>query len=798
MAAASACLAMCLAAQLPLALAQTASFDIPAQPLAQALDQLAQQSGLQLAYPPDAVQGQSAPALRGQHSVQQGLELLLKGLPLQGQVEGNTLIITPKASRAGASANAAGSLPEVVVTANALDATSEGTNSYAAQATSIMKGNQSLKEIPQSVSVLTRKQLDDQGIVDLRDAANAVTGVVGAVGVGQGMVLSARGFQIDAWQNDGVALPRNMWALGNWGTEGMVFYDRLEVLRGASGLLQGTGSPGGAINMVRKRGGFEKHLTATARAGSWDRYGLQLDAGGPLNAEGSLRGRVVLDESRSHSFIDYVNDRTRSLYAALDYDISPDTTVGLGVGSSDSKGRPMVIGLPRTPTGGDLHLPRSTYTGALWNHAQIEQTTVYADLDHRFNADWKLKVSALHLNERTTSTHQRIQGAVQPDGSGISYANWITDFDSTKAGLDAYVTGSLDAFGMRHDITTGVNYSKYTSSDMWARTFTAGGNINAIDHNRPRPTVDSLMANGGVQNRSSYDTRQKGIYASWRAHLSEPLTAIAGLRLSWYDYLYYVPLTNARTVNTASGEVTPYFGLVYALSPEWSAYGSYTSVFEPQSAVTVAGEVLEPIVGSNYELGIKGELLDKRVNTSLAVFRYDHKNRAVNDVESGMVCNGWYCSTASGKVRSQGVEAEVSGEVARNLQVMAGYTFNTTKFLSDPTNQGKVFSTWTPKHLLRVQAAYQLPGAWNQLTVGAGFSVQSHTLSYDRSFNVPGFGTADARLAYQIDPEWNLAVNVNNLFDKRYWAPGFNTQTGNNNYGDPRNVMFTLKYTPKW
>jgi outer membrane receptor protein involved in Fe transport len=121
-----------------------------------------------------------------------------------------------------------------------------------------------------------------------------------------------------------------MYSLGNWAAEGMAFYDRLEVLRGASGLLQGTGSPGGAVNLVRKRGQSEKTVTLTTRAGSWDRYGVQLDVGGPLNAEGTLRGRAVVDEARSHSFVDYVNDRSRSLYAALDYDISPDTTVGLG------------------------------------------------------------------------------------------------------------------------------------------------------------------------------------------------------------------------------------------------------------------------------------------------------------------------------------------------------------------------------------------------------------------------------------------------------------------------------------
>src|SRR5690606_33166102 len=151
----------------------------------------------------------------------------------------------------------------------------------------------------------------------------------------------------------------------------------------------------------------------------WDRYGLQLDAGMPLNEEKTLRGRFVIDESHSHSFVDYVNKRTRMLYAALDYDISPDTMVGFGVSNPDSNGRPMIRGLPLYADGSDIGLPRSTYVGAWWNRAEIDQTTVYADLSHRFNSDWKMKVSALHLAEKNTSVHQRMQLSPAADGSGM-------------------------------------------------------------------------------------------------------------------------------------------------------------------------------------------------------------------------------------------------------------------------------------------------------------------------------------------------------------------------------------------
>ena len=771
------------------------SFAIDAGPLDEALLRLSAAAGLGLSFEPALVEGLRSPGLRGSYGNEEALRRVLAGSGLEAQPRGDGLYVLRKAAvvREGSAA----SMAAVTVSARAeRSATTEGTDSLAVRAVSINKGDQALKDIPQSISVVTRKQLDEQAITDLRVAANSITGMVGAQGVGQGMVLFARGFEINDWQYDGVAIPRNTYALGNWGTEGMVFYDRMEVLRGASGLLQGTGSPGGAVNLVRKRGQSEKTLSVTARAGSWDRYGVQLDAGGPLNDEGTLRGRLVVDESQGHSFIDYVNDRSTSLYAALDYDVSPDTTVGVGVSHSDNQSRPMIYGVPLRADGSDVGLPRSTYTGAWWNQGSIEQTMLYADLDHRFNADWKLKVAAVRLSEKNTSTHQRMHGNVAADGSGMTYANWITDFDSEKVGLDAFVNGKFEALGLRHETTFGASYSKYTSDDMFARTFTAGGNLFAIDHNRPRPTVQGMLADGGRQFRAAYDVRQKGIYASLRSRLTEPLTAILGARASWYDAIYDDRTAGTRSETTATREITPYAGLVYALTPQWSAYGSYTGVFVPQSERTAAGTVLAPVIGKNYELGLKGGLADGRVNASLAVFRYDHSQRAVNDLDAGFACDGWYCSRNSGKVRSQGFEAEVSGEVLRNLQVMAGYTYNTTEFLSDPEEQGQVFSTITPKHMLRTWVAYRLPGDWNQFTVGGGVNTQSHTLGYDRSFKLAGFTVANLRMSWQATRELNLAVNVNNVFDKRYVLPGYVGYTGAT-YGEPRNVMLTLKYTPR-
>jgi outer membrane receptor for ferric coprogen and ferric-rhodotorulic acid len=788
--------------------AQTLTFSLPAGPLANTLNAIASQSGQIISLDPALVQGKLAPAITGQMSAEQAMNKALAGSGLQVRVtEQGNFSVAPASVSDGTLQLGATNIVE-----RSLDATTEGTGSYAARAVTIGKGTHTLKEIPQSVTVMTRQQMDDQDLTDLKDAANKTTGLVGVQGVGKGLIITSRGFQIDDWQYDGVPIPRNTYALGNWATQDLIFFDRMEVLRGASGLLQGTGSPGGAINLVRKRGQAAPTVTVTGKAGSWDHYGLQLDAGGPLNQSGTVRGRFVADEDQSDSFIDYEWSKTHSLYGALDIDLREDTTLGLAVSHSDGESRPMIRGLPRYADGKPVDVSRSTYTGARWNHSDIDVTTVYADLEHRFNDDWAFKVGAVRMTEANKAKNQRVQAAgdgLQADGGGMQYADFVTDFDSTKLGLDMNLVGHFDALSMQHEVMIGGNYSKYTSDDRFARTFNdTTDSIFGIDHHRPEISYDSLLNTpGGRGMPSKYDIRQKGLYGSWRVKPIEPLTLVLGSRVSWYDYSYKSWTQNAfeavatadpESTATETGEVTPYAGIVYDLTREWAVYASYTDVFEPQTSRDAGGTVLKPVIGSNYEIGLKGELMEGRVNTSLALFRYDQENRAVNDLASGFACDGWYRSTASGKVRSQGLDAEISGEVLTGLQLFAGYTYNTTKYLDDPVNEGKVFSTWTPKHMLRVWGDYQFSGDWNRVSTGLGMTTQSHTLGYEHSFEVPGYTVWSARVGYQLTPQIGLALNANNLFDKHYYTAGYNQLDGNNNFGDPRNVMFSVKYTPEF
>ncbi|KRB09562.1 TonB-dependent siderophore receptor [Achromobacter sp. Root170] len=768
---------------------RTVAFSIPAGPLSAALGTFGVQAGVMVASDPGLTAGAMTGGLTGTYGVQAALERLLAGTGLQAvaRAEGGYRLRQ-------APAETTATLAPVMVTGT-YNTTTDGTGSYTSPAVTIGKTAQALKDIPQSITVLTRQRMDDQDMTSLPDAVNNTAGMVGVQGVGAGVAINSRGFPVDLLQYDGVSLLRNSYSLGNWEQDSLVFYDRVEILRGAAGLLQGAGSPGGAINLVRKRGGAEPSVVVTGKAGSWDHYGLTLDAGGPLNESGTLRGRVVLDEDRSHSYIDYVWDKTRNLYAALDFDVTEATTVGLGVSNRYSRSRPMFVGYPRFEDGGSIDLPRSTFTGSTWNRATNDQTIFNADVTHRLNASWRFRLAGVAMDEDNTTVHQRVAGAVQRDGSGLDYGNFGVDFKSRQRGMDMSVAGDFDAWGMAQEVVVGANYSKLTTNDRFTRAWESGGNIFDLDHHRPWQDMDSIAQASGYDSRSAYDIRQKGIYGTWRVKPIQSLALIGGGRVGWFDYSYSGD--GDTTTSTTSGRFIPYAGIVYSLTDNWSVYGSYTTVFEPQTQRTVSGSLLKPIEGNNYEVGVKGELADGRVNALLALFRYDHKNRAVNDYDAGFACNGWYCSRAAGKVRSQGVEAEISGEVVKGLELYAGYAYNTTKFLEDPDNQGKVFSTWTPKHMLRLWANYRLPGALNRLSVGAGVNTQTATISSDRAFKLAGFTIWNARVGYQATPELSFGLNVNNVFDKKYYVPSYNTLSGNNYYGEPRNVMLTVRYAPK-
>lgn len=803
-------LAAAIACALP-AQAQTSnpaavqSYDLPAQPLGSTLARIASQSGQQISMDASLVQGRTAPELRGSYAPEEAARAALVGSGLElVKIDGSTwaLRAAPKASATPVSSEAAAAgltLNEIRVTAPAIrSATTEQTGAYTPRAVTIGKGEQALKDIPQSISVVTRQLMDEQNATSVYDALGSTTGITLLQSPQGGKYIYSRGFSMATIQYDGVNVQRLYGRASNY-QGGTAIYDRAEVLRGSAGLLQGGGDPSGAVNLVRKRPLKEGGVTVTAKAGSWDRYGAQIDGSGAMNAEGTLRGRAVIDVDDQHSFIDYANQRNGTLYGTLEYDISPQTQVSVGASYESFKGRPFISGLPHYSDGRDIALPRSTFLGASWNHQDNSTQTLYADLSHEFNSQWRAKVSALHVKEALDMKYASSQRAVAAaTGLGGTVAN-LTQANQRASGLDASLVGDFNAFGREHQLVLGSSYSQgRVTSDYSSMNPPTPINVFDPDPFRPEPSNDTLRyAN---TERTLGKTRQIGAYGALRLQVTDPLKLVLGGRLGNYK-------TDFDTITSTAGDVVassthqantkfmPFAGLIYALNPQWSAYASYADIFNPQWSLNAAGENLKPIQGATYELGLKGEILGGRANTSFALYRVDQKNRATEDIASGPDCrDGYYCYTDQGRVRSQGFDAEISGELTRGWNLFAGYTFNRNTYKRDINNEGLDFNSYTPKHLMRLWTTYRLPGAWNALTIGGGVNTQS--ASYRKiaaiNLNAPGRAVWSSYVRYQIDPHWQLSLNFNNIFNKRYYS-SIGNLVNSSHYGDPRNAMLTLR-----
>lgn len=786
------CLSLALSAtvQAQPAPAATVEIQLPTQPLAQALNALARQTRLDLLVQSALVASHTAPALAGRYSAQEAFDRLLAGSGLYADIQGSSVTIHARPQSQT-------TLAPVVVVGQRSPIT-ENTGAYTTPAVSIGKGNQSLKDIPQTVTVITRQRLDEQQMTSIYDALGNTTGITLQQSPQSGKYVYSRGFRNTWYQYDGVPLERGMYGRASNLTGGTAIYDRIEVLRGAAGLLQGGGEPSGAVNFVRKRAPTEAMFHVVTKAGQWDHYALQADGGGPLNEAGTLRGRLLVDVDRRRSFTDYVHQNEQTFYGTLDYDITPDTQVSVGMSYEISDGLPNVRGLPSYTDGRKIDVPRRYFLGADWNRRHGTTQATYFDLSHHFNDKWQGQITAVNLRERLDMKYAGSIALVDPVSNDVRL-----DVDSTRAdlkiwGIDAHLVGQVDAFGQRHEVVVGGNYARnnidttYGSlSNFWQ------GSFKDFDPTRLR---DPSRAEIYARSREHRDGEniQYGVYSAARLQLADPLKLILGGRVSWYETHWDTTTTGARPSTSTSdlrhmGKFTPYAGLILALTPQWSMYASYTDIFKPQTARNASGKILDPILGSNYEVGIKGELLDGRVNTGIALFRIDQKNRAQTDYASGPNCDaGWYCSIAAGKVRSQGIDAEISGELTPGWNLFAGYTFNTTRYLKDQSRQGTSFNTFTPKHMLRLWSTYRLPGDLNRWTLGGGVNAESR--SYEMGavrFNNPGRAIWSAYTRYQIDNHWAVSLNINNLFDKTYY-----TNVGTNNggfYGEPRNLMLTLR-----
>ncbi|KJJ99850.1 MULTISPECIES: TonB-dependent siderophore receptor [Pseudomonas] len=674
-------------------------------------------------------------------------------------------------------------LDALSINSTRLGETTEGTGSYTTgEMKTATKLPLTMRETPQAVTVITRQRMDDQAMTSVNDVVKATPGLFLSQSSGPGrQTYSARGFDIDNIMYDGLPSSYQGWSVGV--QPNLAMFDRVEVIRGATGLVTGSGNPSAAINMVRKRPTAEPQVTVTGATGSWDDNRGEFDASSALNDSGTLRGRVVGSYRDADTFRDEENSNHGLFYAVGEADLSENTTATLGFSRQEDRTNFFWGGLPIGTDGHHLDLPRSTYPGTDWEDKKQDINTVFGEVKHRFANDWQLQMAASQATQKALFSGTYLS---RYDGP-LANTAWQARYDEVQTAYDVFANGPVQAFGRTHEVVVGASSREY---DMTTHNYSPY--VFSLPINAPKPDFARTTDDHEV-------TTQNGVYLTTRLSLADPLTLILGGRLDWYDYDNQTGAGDYKVTRN----VTRYAGVIYDLNDTYSVYASYTDIFTPQTAKDISGKLLEPIVGENYEIGIKGEYFDGALNASLAVFQIDQLNRAVQ-VDDPVGCPKLDCYDASGKVRSQGIDLELQGALTENWQVGAGYTYTRTRYLKDqdPSNEHQPLETDKPEDLFKLSTVYRFQGPLEKLRIGGNVYWQSRMYNdvpvTGGSYRIEqgSYAVTDLMAGYEVNKHLDLQLNANNVFDRVYYsAIGSDVKWGSTDtYGNPRSYMLTAKY----
>lgn len=763
--------------------AQPATYplDIAPQPLDQALNALAGQTGTRILFATDIAQGLQAPGLHTTLSVERALAQLVahSGLIVRKTSDG-TYLVTP------ATNDTSLELSATRITTAQLGETTEGTGSYTTGSMSTgTKLPTSLRETPQSVSVITRQRMDDQNMQSLEDITTYTPGLTLRKTGGERPQFYSRGTAINNIMVDGLPIAYDADTLG---TSTLAMFDRVEVVRGASGLMVGAGNPSGTLNLIRKRPTVEPRLSVTLGAGSWDNYRTEIDASSALNASGSIRGRAVASFTDKDSFTDGYSNKRQLFYGISEFDLSEATTLTLGAyyNREDNPGADWV-GMPTYANGNFLPISRSTRMSPQWTYWNKQNRSAFAEIEHRFDNDWKLRLNTTWLRgdmDMLGTSFYRLDSAADPLTLNVGRYT----YEHTQKSVDGYVYGPFNLFGATHELVLGASYRNDKTDDGPGGGFLVDPNI-VVDpahfnyHGVAKPTINYNWSRTGKVEQSS-------TYATVRLNLREDLKLILGSRLDWYEY-------EQSTVSgpyqfgadyKATREYTPYAGLIYDINDTYSLYTSWTRIFQPQENRDFSGTLLEPVTGTNYEAGIKAEYFGGALNASLAYFQLNQQNLPAGLDSCAPGVNS--CYEASGEVQTKGIELELQGALAQGWQASVGYTYAGAKKVEGGSGR---FDSDTPYNLFKASTTYRLRGDLEKWTIGGSLRTQSSAYT---SFGISqgGYSIVDLMSGYDLSKSLKVQANLNNVFDKRYYQ-SISNPAGANLFGDPRNVTVTLKWS---
>lgn len=666
-------------------------------------------------------------------------------------------------------------LPEV----NVLGERDDNAGFAAKQGQSSTKSDLPLAETPQSVTVLTRAQLDSRQVQNLNEALQGVAGVVGGNYGRRGwddFVIRGQRASESVYV-DGLKLEQ-----GNWVAQESFGVERIEVLKGPASVTFGLVQPGGMVNMVSKRPRVEAFNQAGMTFANDGFRQATFDLGRPLSDSGKAAFRINGLAMNSDDPTDFVYFKNRYLAPSLSLDLGANTDFTLLSSYSRreyvrQQGLPL-IGTLRPNSNGVI--PRQRFIGEPGiGPYEAEQYRVGYALEHRSNSGWKVRQNFRYQNYDMDG-RAVFHGTLQANQRLQNRTGNLQDVQGRSLALDTNMERRFQLGTVGHTVMAGLDLNNDRN-----RNASTTCTLAAIDLFQP---VYGVPVNCPSVPRSDVTNTVKfvGLYLRDQVRLGERANLVFGARRDRIDNTAHDHRSATSTIQK-SGATTGNAAALYKIAPGVVPYISFATSFLPVGGTDFAGAQFKPETGRQAEMGVKFELGGGRTNINLAMYELKRRNVTTADLEH----NGF--SIQTGEQRSKGFEAEIAADVGSGWNLSAAYGFTDAILTKDSNlaNVGKPLIS-VPRHSASLWSVYRFrQGALAGWEAGAGLRHESEKTGFSVNYTVPGYTVADASLGY-IGNVYRISLNVRNLFDKTYYAGVLNNNVVP--LGDPRQVRLNIVF----
>lgn len=776
-------------------------YSIPAGNLSGALSRFASDSGILLSTPASVTQGKQSPGLQGDYGVAAGLRTLLQGSGLDAVQDAQGTWSLIPASTGQSASTELGPLYIESTLGNALGSVEGYNASHSSVAT---KTSKSLAKTTQSVSVVTRQQMDEQGSRTVAEAVRYTPGVVSNLygSTHRYDYLAMRGINDGSVDNVIIDGLKSMGDPGSYTTLSIdpYFLERIDILKGPSSVLYGRSNPGGLASLTTKRPEFEPSGQIDVSYGSHDMKTTGFDFTGPLSDK--IAYRVVGLAKDGNTQIDGVEETRYTLMPSLTVDLDEDTTLNLQAYLQHDPNGGWHGSLPASgtlDTRNGYRLPGSFFEGDkhIENFNRTQQMVGYS-LEHRFDDVWSARQNFRYLDAKVDN-NQVWQSGYTSATSNDLYRGYSGGQEHLHSWiLDNIVQAKFNTGAVSHTLVAGLDYQYMKNRVDYTYDYSS---VTALDVTAPvynGNDLSSLATSSDALRRQ----KQAGLYLQDLIEVGN-WNFSAGLRQDWYDVSiddYYAQSKDASVGNKLSGHL----GALYTFDNGIAPYVSYSTSFNPTSNYSSSAQILKPTTGEQWELGVKYQPPGSDDLYTVAVYDMTMDNLFAK--ENNLTTSSFYKGV--GQIKSKGLELEARTNVTPNLRLIGSYTWNDVEYSKSYfvySSAGNLVDAngntpyQTPGHLASGWADYRFDDntLLGGFSVGAGVRYVGSSWGNDaHDFKVPSYTLYDAAVSYDLSrlglKGTSVKVNANNLTNEYYVASCY---SANSCYvGEKRNVTATVSY----